>query len=158
MSPDPSSDLASRKIVVLSDPDPDPSAVLGFTSVIAQGFRGPFLINSSWHDFETVDEERKLSSQLWYAGRKRVRLRIAGKFTTTYFFAYDMSNQQWLRIAEYMNYSSSTYVFIFSFVSLTKYAGRKLKTVMWLRMAEKFMSTYFIAYGYLANVSSIDCG
>ena len=118
-----------------------------------------------------------MSSQLWYAGRN---LRMAGKSMTTYFFAYDlsnqlwlrmvrkfmttyflayhMSNQQWLRIAEYINYLSSIYVFIFSFVSLTKYAGRKLKTVMWLRMAGKFMSTYFIAYGYLANVSSIDCG
>ena len=96
-----------------------------------------------------------------YAGRKLktvMWLRMAGKFMTTYFFAYDMSNQQWLRIAEYINYLSSTYVFIFSFVSLTKYAGRKLKTVMWLRMAGKFMSTYFIAYVYLAYVSSIDCG
>ena len=51
------------------------------------------------------------------------------------FFAYDMSNQHWLRIAEYIYYFLSRYVFIFSFVSLTKYAGRKLKTVMWLRMA-----------------------
>ena len=56
---------------------------------------------------------------------------------TTYFFAYDMSNQQWLRIAEYINYLPSRYVFTFSFVSLTKYAGRKIKTVMWLRMTGK---------------------
>ena len=91
-----------------------------------------------------------LSNQLW--------LHMVGKFITTYFFAYNMSNQQWLRIAEYINYLSSTYVFIFSLVSLTKYAGPKVKTVMWLRMAGKFMSTYFIAYVYLANVSSIDCG
>ena len=47
--------------------------------------------------------------------------------------------------------------FMFSFVSLTKYAGRKLKTVMWLQMAGKFMTAYFIKYGYLGNVSSIDC-
>ena len=91
-----------------------------------------------------------LSNQLW--------LRMAGKFMTTYIFAYDLSNQLWLRIAGYLNYLSSTYFFISSFVSPTKYAGRKLKTVMWLRMAGKFMSTYFFAYGYLANVSSIDCG
>ena len=90
-----------------------------------------------------------MSSQLWYAGRKlhmagkfmtkyffaydfsnQLWLRMAGKFMTTYFFAYDMSNQLWLRIAGYINYLSSTYVFISSFVSLTKYAGRKLKTVM----------------------------
>ena len=32
--------------------------------------------------------------------------------------------------------------FISSFVSLTKYAGQKLKTVMWLRMAGKVMNTY----------------
>ena len=85
-----------------------------------------------------------MSSQLWYAGRK---LRMAGKFMTTYFFVYNFSNQLWLRIAGYMNYLSSTYIFISSFVSLTKYAGRKLKTMMWLRMAGKFMDTYFFAYG-----------
>ena len=142
----------------MSDPDHDPSAGLDFTRVIAQGFNEPFLLNSSWRDFETIDEEKKLSSQLWYAGQKQVWLRMAEKFMTTYFFAYDLSNQLWLRIAGYLNYSSSTYVLISSFVSLTKYAGRKLKTVMWLRMAGKFMSTYFNAYGYLANVSSIDFG
>ena len=57
LSPDPSSDLASRKIVVSSDLDPDPSAGLDFTMVITQGFNEPFLINSSWRDFETIDEE-----------------------------------------------------------------------------------------------------
>ena len=67
-SPDPLSDLASRKIVVLSDLDPYPSAGLDFTRVIAQGFNEPFLLNSSWRDFEKIDEERKLSSQLWYKG------------------------------------------------------------------------------------------
>ena len=72
--------------------------------------------------------------------------KYAGKFMTTYFFAYNMSNQLCLRIAGYINYLSSTYVFISSFVSLTKYAGQKLKTMMWLRMARKFMSTYFFAY------------
>ena len=58
-SPDPSSDLASRKIVVSSDLDPDPSAGLDFTRVINQGFNKPFLLNISWRDFETIDEERK---------------------------------------------------------------------------------------------------
>ena len=99
LSPDPSADLASRKIFVSSDLDPDPSAGLDFTGVIAQGFSGPFLLNSSWRDFETIDEERKLSSQLWYVGQKRVCLRMAGKFMTTYFFAYNLSNQLWLRMA-----------------------------------------------------------
>ena len=78
LSPDPSSDLTSRKIVVSSDLDPDPSAGLYFTRVITQGFNGPFLLNSFWRDFEKIDEKRKLSSQLWYAGRKRVWLRMAG--------------------------------------------------------------------------------
>ena len=77
-----------------------------------------------------------LSNQLW--------LRMAGKFITTNIFAYDLSNQLWLRIAGYLNYLSSTYVFISSFVSLKKYAGRKMNTMMWLRMAGKFMSTYFL--------------
>ena len=63
---------------------------------------------------------------------------------TTYFFAYDMSNELWLCLAGYLNYLSSTYVFTSSFVSLTKYARQKLKTVMWLRMAGKVMSTYFL--------------
>ena len=58
-------DIASRKIVVLSDLAPDPSAGLNFKGVITQGFRGPFLLNISWRDFEKVDEGRKLRSQLW---------------------------------------------------------------------------------------------
>ena len=86
LSPDPSSDLASRKIVVSSDLDPDPSAGLNFTRVIAQGFNKPFILNSSWRDFERIDEEQKLSSQLWYAGQKRVWIRMAGKFMTTHCF------------------------------------------------------------------------
>ena len=55
-----------------------------------------------------------------------------------------MSSQIWVRMAGYQNYIT--------------YAGRKLNTLMWLRMAGEFMSTYFYAYKYLANVSSIDCG
>ena len=46
-----------------------------------------------------------------------------------------MSSQLWLRMAGYINYISSRYVFIFSFVSLTKYTGRKLNNLMWIRMA-----------------------
>ena len=45
--PDPSADLASRNIVVSSDLAPDPSAGLNFKGVTSQGFRGPFLLNSS---------------------------------------------------------------------------------------------------------------
>ena len=77
-----------------------------------------------------------LSNQLW--------LHMAGKFMTTYIFAYDFRNQLWLHIAVYLNYLSSIYVLISSFVSLMKYAGRKLKTLMWLSMAGTFMSTYFL--------------
>ena len=60
----------SRNIFVLSDLDPDPSAGINSEGVIAQGFRGPFLLNSSCPDFEKVDEGRKISRQLW--------LRMAG--------------------------------------------------------------------------------
>ena len=97
--PDPSYDLASSKIVLSSDLDPDPSAGLDFTRLIAQGFNEPFLLNSSWHDFEIFDKEQKLSSQMWYAGRKRVWLRMVGTFMTTYLFVYDLSNQLWLHMA-----------------------------------------------------------
>ena len=46
-----------------------------------------------------------------------------------------MSSQLCLRMAGYLNYISSRYVFIASFVSLTKYAWQKLSDLMWLRMA-----------------------
>ena len=59
-----------RKIVVSSDLGPDPSAGLDSVGLIDQGFRGPFLLSSSCHDFEKVDGGRKMSSQLW--------LRMAG--------------------------------------------------------------------------------
>ena len=65
MDTDTSADLAYRNIVVLSDMDHDPSAGLDFKGVIAQVCRGPFLLNSSCHDFEKVDEGLKLSSHLW---------------------------------------------------------------------------------------------
>ena len=84
-------------------------------------------------------------------------LRMAGEFVSTYLFGYALSSQMWLRMAGYRNYLSSTYVFISSFVSLTKYAGRKMNTLMWLRMEGEFMSPYVSAYKYLANVSSLDC-
>ena len=84
-------------------------------------------------------------------------LRMTGEFISIYIFGYALSSQLWLHIAEYLNYLSSTYVFISSFVSLTKYAGRKMNTLMWLHMAGEFMSTYIHAYGYLANVLYIDC-
>ena len=46
----------SRKIVVSYDIGPDPSDGLDSGGVIAQGFRGKFLLNSSCRDFEKVDE------------------------------------------------------------------------------------------------------
>ena len=42
----------SRNIVISSDMGHDPSAGLDYGGVIAQDFRGPFLLNSSCHDFE----------------------------------------------------------------------------------------------------------
>ena len=66
----------SRKIVVSSDLDPDPSADLDYGGVIAQGFRGPFVLNSSCYDFEKVDEGRKTSSQLW------IRIYLLFRFTS----------------------------------------------------------------------------
>ena len=56
--------LTSSKTVVSSYPGPDPSAGFNYGGVIHQGFRGPFLLNSSCHDFEKVDEGRKMISQL----------------------------------------------------------------------------------------------
>ena len=84
---------------------PDPSAGFNSKVLIDQGFRGPFLINSSCNDFESFDEGRKMSSQLW------------------------------VRMAGYRNYISSRNVFISSFVSIIKYAGRKLNNLMWLHMS-----------------------
>ena len=49
----------SRKIVVSSDLGPDLSTGLDYGEVISQGFRGLFLLNSSCHDFEKLDEGRK---------------------------------------------------------------------------------------------------
>ena len=67
-----------------------------------------------------------------------------GKIIHVYiFFRYALSSQLWLCMAGYLNYISSTYVFISPFVSLTKYAGRKIKNLMWLRMSGELMSTYF---------------
>ena len=68
-----------------------------------------------------------------------------------------MRNQLWLRMAVYLNYISYRYLSISSFVSLRKYAGQKLNNMVWLRMAGEFMSIYFDGYGYLANVSFLDC-
>ena len=82
-----------------------------------------------------------------------------GKFMTTYFFAYDMSNQLWLIIAGYLNYLSSTYVFISSFVSLTKYEGRKLNTLMWLRIAGylNYLSSTYVFYFFFRFTDKL-CG
>ena len=46
----------SRNIVVSSDMGPDPLAVFDSGGVIAQGLHGPFLLNSSRHDFVKVDK------------------------------------------------------------------------------------------------------
>ena len=46
-----------------------------------------------------------------------------------------ISSKLWLCVAGYINYISSRYVFISSFVSLTKYTGLKLNSMMLIRMA-----------------------
>ena len=75
----------SRNTVASYDMTPDPSSGLNSGGVIAQGFLEQLLLNSSCHDFEKVEKGRRMSSQLWYAGRK---LRMAGKFMTTNVFVY----------------------------------------------------------------------
>ena len=108
--------ISSRKIFVLSDLAPDPSAGLDFKGVIAQGFLGPFLLKRSWRDFEKVDEGRKLSRQLW--------VRMAGYWNYIKYAGRKMKTLMWIRIAVYQKYISSTYIFISSFVSLSKYAKK----------------------------------
>ena len=86
----------SRKIVVSSDLDPDPSATLGSLGVIAQGFIGPFLLNSSCHDFERIDEGRKMCSQMW--------VRVAGYQNYITYAGRKLNNLMWLHMAEYQKY------------------------------------------------------
>ena len=47
---------------------------------------------------------------------------------------------------------------IYSLISLTKFVGRKLNTLVWLRIAGVSMSIYISIYDHLANVSSIESG
>ena len=121
---------------------PDPSASLGPRGLISQGLRGPFLLNSSCHDFEKVDRGRKMSSQLWVcmAGYRNYRTYVGRK----------VNNK--LRMAGYRKYISYIYIFISSFISLTKYAGQKLNTLMWLRMTGEFMSIYLFGYALISQL------
>ena len=96
----------SRKIVASSDLAPDPSASIDSGGVIAQGLCGPFLLNSSCHDFETVDKGRKMSSQLW--------VRMAGYQNYITYAGRKLNNE--LRMAGYRKYISYRYVFMSSFV------------------------------------------
>ena len=142
-----------RKIVVSSDLDLDTSTSFGSGGVTYQGFRGPFILNSSCHDFEKVEKGKRVSSQMW--------VRMAGYqkyISSTYSFISDfvslikyagtkLNNLIWLHMAGYLNYIPFRYVFILSFVSLTKYAGRKLNNLMWLRMAREFIIIYIVWYG-----------
>ena len=84
----------------------------------------------------TKYEGQNMNTLMW--------LRMAGEFVSMYLLGYALSSQLWLRMAVYRNYFSLTYVFISSFVSVTKYAGRKLNTLMWLCMVGEFMSTYYL--------------
>ena len=49
----------SKKIVVSSDLGSDPSASFDSGGVIAQGFRGSFLLNSFCHGFEKLTKDEK---------------------------------------------------------------------------------------------------
>ena len=95
----------SKNIYVSSDRDPDISACWYSGWVIAPVFREPFLLNNLFWWFWKFDEGRKMSSQLW------------------------------LRMAWDINYILSRYVFILSFISLTKYIILKLNNLMWLNIA-----------------------
>ena len=73
----------SRKTVVSSNIDHDPSFGINYGWLIVQDFLDKLLLNSYFHVFEQVEKGRKMSSQLWYAGQK---LSMAGKFMTTIVF------------------------------------------------------------------------
>ena len=83
----------------------------------------------------TKYEGQNLNTLVW--------LRMAGELISTYLFGYDLISQLWLRMVGYQNYLSSIYVFISYFVSLTRYAGQNINTLMLLRMAGEFISIYF---------------
>ena len=142
----------SRKIIVSYDLAPDPSACINSKGLIAQGFRGTFLLNFLCNNFEKVDEGRKMSSQLWvrmagYRNYISCRYGFISSFVSLIkYVGQNLNNLMWLRMAVHRNDISYIYVFISSFASLTKYAGRKLKNIMWLRMAGEFMSIYFFGY------------
>ena len=77
-----------------------------------------------------------------------------------------MSSQLWIHMLGYRNYITYigrklknkicmagyrkniyfSYKLISSFVSMTKYAGQKRNTLMWLCMAGEFMSIYLFRY------------
>ena len=65
-----------------------------------------------------------------------------------------MSSQLWVSMAGYINYISSRYVFISSFVSLVKYAGRQLNNLMWLRMAG-YLNYKSYRYAFISYFVSI---
>ena len=103
-----------RNTVSSSDLAPDPLADLGSVGVIAQGFLGPLLLNSSCHYFDKVDKGLKMSIQLW--------VRMAGYRNYIKYAGRKLNNK--LRMAGYRKYISYRYLFISSFVSLKKYAGK----------------------------------
>ena len=96
-----------------------------------------------------------MSSQLW--------LRMAGYRNYIMYAGQKMNNLMWIRMAVYQNYItyagqklniklrmagyikyiSYRYIFISSFVSLTKYAGQKLNTLMWLCIAGDLISIIY---------------
>ena len=80
-----------------------------------------------------------------YTGQKIEQSNVAmyrGRIHVYIFFGCTLECQLWLRMAGYLNYLSSTCIFISSFVSQTEYGGQKMNNLMCLSMAGEFMSTF----------------
>ena len=83
-----------------------------------------------------------MSSKLW--------VRMVGYRNYRTYAGQKLRNK--LRMEGYRKYISYRYVFISSFLSLKKYAGQKMNTLMWLRMAEEFMSTNLFGYTLISQL------
>ena len=141
----------SRKTVASSDLAPDPSSGLNSRGVINQGFLGPFLLDSSCHDFEKVDKGRKMSSQLW--------VRMAGYWNYITYAGRKLNNMMWLCMAGYRIYIYIIQIRIYLFFCFTdKVRGTKTQQSDVATYGGRIHVYIFFAYVYLDNVSSLDCG
>ena len=127
--------------------------------------RTPQLWYWTWHNQAHLLEDFCLiwsvswsvsQSQLWRGNRSRLPWTISYQLFLPLFWKVDewrkMISQLWLRMTRYINYISSRYVFISSFVFLTNYAGQEPKNLMWLRMEVEFMSFFW------GTVWAVNCG